>query len=71
MKPSFFNVLKNLNILNNKLFLILGFWKVKTAFCEKRNFAYTVGIRLSDTSGNRMVNMCPIAEWSVNWMPFS
>ena len=29
---------------------------------------YTVGIRLSDTSGNWMAKNCPIAEWSSNWM---
>ena len=27
---------------------------------------FTVGIRLLDTSGNQMVNLCPIDEWSVN-----
>ena len=31
----------------------------------------TVGIRLTDVPGNRMVKTCSIAEWSVNWMPFS
>ena len=35
-----------------------------------RPFDYTVGIRLSDMSGNRMVDMCPIAEWSVNYRSF-
>ena len=30
----------------------------------------TVYIWLPDTHGIQMVNMCPIAEWSINWMPF-
>ena len=28
----------------------------------------TVGIWLSDRSGNRMVTTCPVTEWFINWM---
>ena len=38
---------------------------------EWKQLNSTVGIRLPDMSGNRMVDMCTIANWSINWMAFS
>ena len=31
-------------------------------------YTTTLGISLPDTAGILMVNMCPIAEWSINWI---
>ena len=33
---------------------------------KPRLASYTVGIRLSNMSGNQMVETCPMAEWFVN-----
>ena len=45
--------MKNLTLTVKKLF-------------KRRKLQGTVGIRLSDIYGNRMVKACPIAEWFVN-----
>ena len=40
--------------------------QLKCSTLVKSEVTTTVGIRLTDMSGNQMVETCPIAEWFVN-----
>ena len=57
---------KNAWILNGLVFQMVG--KVQICKGPISDSHCTVGIRLTDVSGNRMVETCPIAEWSGNRM---